>query len=163
MYATKWLPCTMLRLYMTLQLLWIMVVKHMQSYWPWIYLMLLTLFPMESFVINCPNCPLMVAIRGQLFNWISAFLAGRYQQAVLNGETSRPCPVTSGVPQGSVLGPLFFLCCINDIQKYWNFKKINIKLYADDVRALLYRNIISEEGIHILQEDLNTYGQKSGN
>ena len=54
------------------------------------------------------------------------------------------------VPRGSVLGPLLFLCYINDIP---NIVKSNIKLYADD--ALLYRNINSEEDIHILKEDLN--------
>jgi len=89
-------------------------------------------------------------IRGQLLNWISAFLTGRCQRVVLNGEISQPCLVTSGVPQGSVLGPLLFLCYINDIPKV---VKSNIKLYADD--ALLYRNINSEEDIRILQEDLN--------
>ena len=93
-------------------------------------------------------------IRGQLLNWINAFLTDRKQQVVLNGETSQPQPVISGVPQGSVLGPLLFLCYINDIP---SAVKSKIKLYADD--ALLYRDINSEEDIIILQEDLNALSQ----
>ena len=93
-------------------------------------------------------------IRGQLLNWINAFLTDRKQQVVLNGETSQPQSVISGVPQGSVLGPLLFLCYINDIP---TVVKSKIKLYADD--ALLYRNINSEEDITILQQDLNSLSQ----
>ena len=93
-------------------------------------------------------------IRGQLLNWINAFLTDRKQQVVLNGETSQPQSVISGVPQGSVLGPLLFLCYINDIP---TVVKSKIKLYADD--ALLYRNINSDEDITILQQDLNSLSQ----
>ena len=94
-------------------------------------------------------------IRGQLLNWIDAFLTDRKQQkVVLNGETSQPQLVISGVPRGSVLGPLLFLCYINDIP---TVVKSKIKLYADD--ALLYRNINSEEDITILQQDLNLLSQ----
>ena len=93
-------------------------------------------------------------ICGQLLNWINAFLSDRKQQVVLNGETSQPQSVISGVPQGSALGPLLFLCYINDIP---TVVKSNIKLYADD--ALLYRNINSEEDITILQQDLNSLSQ----
>ena len=93
-------------------------------------------------------------MRGQLLNWINAFLTDRKQQVVLNGENSQPQSVISGVPQGSVLGPLLLLCYINDIP---TVLKSKIKLYADD--ALLYRNINSEEDIAILQPDLNSLSQ----
>jgi len=116
----------------------------MQFYW--IYQKHLTLFPTKSYVINCSTMEYVVSC----LNWISAFLTGRCQQVVLNGETSQSCPVTSRDPQGSVLGPQLFLCYINDIPEVM---KSNIKLYADD--ALLYRNINSAEDIRILQEDLN--------
>ena len=89
-----------------------------------------------------------------MLNWINAFLTDRNQQVVLNGETSQPQSVISGVPQGSVLGPLLFLCYINDIP---TVVKSKIKLYADD--ALLYRNINSDEDITILKQDLNSLSQ----
>ena len=88
-------------------------------------------------------------IRGSTLKWIQSFLSGRSQQVVLNGKVSDSCTVLSGVPQGSVLGPLLFLCYINDLPKY---VKSTIRLYADD--ALIYREIRSKEDQDILQQDL---------
>ena len=82
-------------------------------------------------------------------NWISDFLSERTQCVVCGGSTSKPISVTSGVPQGSVLGPLLFLTYINDISD--NLSS-SCCLFADD--CILYRNITDAE---ILQEDLNKF------
>ena len=90
-------------------------------------------------------------IRGNLLTWLSSFLHGRSQQVVVDGAKSPVCKVTSGVPQGSVLGPTLFLIYINDI--VLNVKS-EMRLFADDI--LLYRTIKNPNDHEILQEDLNT-------
>ena len=64
---------------------------------------------------------------------------------MLEGEKSAEALVTSGVPQGSVLGPLLFLLYINDIQ---------VRLFADD--PAVYLTVTSLEDAHTLQADLDT-------
>ena len=77
------------------------------------------------------------------------FLHGCFQQVLVDGVKSLASEVTSGVPQGSVLGPTFFLIYINDI--VMNVKS-EIRLFADDI--LMY--IQNSNDYEILQEDLNT-------
>jgi len=67
-------------------------------------------------------------INGYLLNWILDFLSDRQQSVVLRGASSHKCRVTSGVPQGSVLGPILFLCYINDLPDLLSSK---VSLYAD--------------------------------
>ena len=89
-------------------------------------------------------------IRGHLLEWIKSFLTNRCQRVMVEGQTSTPAPVTSGVPQGIVLGPLLFLIYINDLPL-----KVSstTRLFADD--SLLYRRIRSSEDDRLLQEDLD--------
>ena len=89
-------------------------------------------------------------IRGDLLTWIKGFVSNRVQQVVVDSQQSNLTAVTSGVPQGTVLAPLLFLCFINDLP---NGIMSKIKLYADDV--LLYNTIHSQEDCHNLQQDLN--------
>ena len=88
--------------------------------------------------------------QGKTLRWIQDFLANRTQQVVINGHGSSRSYVTSGVPQGSVLGPLLFICYINDLPKE---VKSTLKLYADDV--LFYRIIRSINDCEMLQKDLD--------
>ena len=72
-----------------------------------------------------------LGVRGPLLRWIEAFLTGRTQQVAVNGKQSNPTPVRSGIPQGSVLGPVLFLVYVNDLPES---VKCDIKLFADDAK-----------------------------
>ena len=72
-------------------------------------------------------------IHNDLLKIIRSFLANRKQRTVLNGKTSNWGSVTAGVPQGSILGPLFFLVYINDLTEDL---RCNAKLFADDTSLL---------------------------
>ena len=89
-------------------------------------------------------------ITGNLNKWISNFLTTRSQRVVLEGEFSTTAEVISGVPQGTVLGPLLFLLYVNDIPSYVSSKT---RLFADD--GLLYREINSSSDATTLQKDLD--------
>jgi len=89
-------------------------------------------------------------IRGTTQSWIEDFLSSRTQQVVLEGSFSATSPVTSGVPQGSVLGTLLFLAYINDLPSK---VQSTARLFADD--CLLYRIIRSPEDSRQLQHDLD--------
>ena len=90
-------------------------------------------------------------IRGNTLNWIRAFLGNRSQIVVFDGEESGSVPVTSGVPQGSVLGPILFLIYINDLPDKLASK---VRLFADD--TAVYLTIGGEDDTKMLQQDLNS-------
>ena len=86
-------------------------------------------------------------ICGNIFNWIKSFLTNRKQRVKVNGEYSEFSPVTSGIPQGSILGPLLFIIFINDLPEgLSNFCKI----FADDTKIFG-----TTENIQSIQNDLN--------
>ena len=91
-----------------------------------------------------------IGINGELLQWIRSFLTHRLR-VVVNGTYSDWLSVRSGVPQGSVLGPLLFLLYIDDLHSIVKHSKL--KLYADDVA--LYREIKSEADCQLLQDDLD--------
>ena len=93
-------------------------------------------------------------IHNNTHTWISNFLKCRKQRVVVGGEHSTWTKVVSGVPQGTVLGPLLFLIYINDLPD--NIHSA-VRLFADD--CVLYREIKNEFDSHELQKDLNRLAQ----
>lgn len=89
-------------------------------------------------------------IRGHTLEWISNFLSGRRQQVLLDGAESEEVDVVSGVPQGTVLGPILFLLFINDLPD--NLTS-SARLFADD--CVVYRPINSAQDASILQQDID--------
>ena len=88
-------------------------------------------------------------ICGLVGNWIENWLSGRQQKVCVKGSGSAWAYVTSGVPQGSVLGPILFLIFINDLDS----EIINwILKFADDSK--LFGEVQSESDHQCLQQDL---------
>ena len=92
-----------------------------------------------------------VGIRGRLLKWISDFLRGRKQFVAVDGAVSSESDVISGVPQGTVLGPLLFLVYMVDINNQTQF--CNVRSFAYDTRVM--KAIDSVEDCHSMQRDLN--------
>ena len=95
-------------------------------------------------------------IQGNLLSWIEAFLSGRNQRVRVNGELSASKLVTSGIPQGSVLGPLLFVLYINDLP---DSVQSNILLFADDTK--IFRQVFTTEDAEALQKDIDALNQWS--
>jgi hypothetical protein len=89
-------------------------------------------------------------IGGNMMQWFSSYLSNRYQRVVVKGSHSGWLPVTSGVPQGSILGPLLFILYINDIPSCLKYSKITC--FADDTK--LYTSVNNIDDCHKLQVDL---------
>ena len=93
-----------------------------------------------------------LGVRGNLGRWIHSFITGRTQTVNVNGKRSPPSPVLSGVPQGSVLGPLLFLILIGDIDN--ELTSAFLSSFADDTRMGHKTDTHAEKTE--LQSDLNT-------
>ena len=86
-------------------------------------------------------------IRGNLLNFFTSYLEDRQQRVGINGSYSEYSLIESGVPQGSVLGPLLFLVYINDLEK--NLKS-QVKFYADDTMlySVVYDAVVSASDLN---------------
>ena len=89
---------------------------------------------------------------GSIHHWIQSFLSNRTQRVIIDGTLSSPVSVTSGMPQGTVLGPLLFLVYINDLSDH--IKHSTVRLFADD--CILHRHIQCDHDTLLLQEDINS-------
>ena len=90
-------------------------------------------------------------ITGKYLEWIKCFLQNRVQTVSVEGTLSYPTPVISGVPQGSVLGPLLFIIYINDLPDVVQFS--DILTFADDTKVVA--EVVGEGDTFKLQEDLD--------
>ena len=87
-------------------------------------------------------------VTGRPLNWKTDFLSGRQQRVAINYSRSSWQPVKSGIPQGSVLGPVMFLIYISTMPD-----KIASKIYAK-----LYRQIEDKLDVTCIHEDLQSLG-----
>ena len=92
-------------------------------------------------------------IVGNIANWIEEWLRNRKQRVVLNGRESNWANVLSGVPQGSVLGPILFLIYINDIDGAVDSVLTLLKKFADDTKMACVTDKISQ--CKRLQDEIN--------
>ncbi|XP_076435943.1 uncharacterized protein LOC143275602 [Babylonia areolata] len=87
-------------------------------------------------------------IEGKVLQWTEAFLSGRAQQVFVNGSKPDEARVTSGIPQGSVLGPLLFVIYINDLPRQ---VQSEVRIFADDTKLFAQSN--EQHARETLQED----------
>ena len=93
----------------------------------------------------------LYGIGGKFLSLIENFLTGRYQSVRVGNCLSPPSPVTSGIPQGTLLGPLFFIIFLNDISDVLQYTKM--VLYADD--AKIFKVCSSPEDCYDVVEDIS--------
>ena len=89
-------------------------------------------------------------IGNDVINWIEKWLTHRRQTVIVDGEISNWKSVLTGVPQGSVLGPILFLIYINDLEEDISSK---VPKFADDIKV--FREVTNDTDKQSLQDDLN--------
>jgi len=92
-------------------------------------------------------------VNSRVVVWIRGFLIGRSQRVSVGGHYSEEVRVTSGVPQGSVLGPLLFLAYVNDT---WRNIELKIRLFAD--YYIIYRKMLYIKDVEKIQTALDRLG-----
>ena len=126
-----------------------MIITYSLILFKWTSQKLLIKFHTNNSFINCSG---MVLPGTYIVGLIKSFLTDRSQKVIIESVSSSPISVTSGVPQGTVLGPLLFLEYVNDLPDC--IQHSTIRLFADD--CILHRPIQSESDAILLQEDINS-------
>ena len=108
---------------------------------------------------SVPHQPLLDLLSSQnfpplLLNWLHSYLLNRSQSVRLNGSSSSSQSVLSGVPQGSILGPLLFILYVNGITHLSLSLNCHLILYADDI--FIFKPINSSHDFYNLQSDLSS-------
>ena len=101
-----------------------------------------------------PHRPLLnkLDVNSHVLRWVADYLTSRSQCVVVDGDKSDKVQVLSGVPQGSVLGPLFFLIYIDEISSISLSPESGLGIYADDI--CIYRPISSCRDFKHVQDDI---------
>ena len=87
----------------------------------------------------------------KLIEWIASFLRGRTQEVVIDGSHSVRSEIVSGVPQGTVLGPVLFIIFTNDLER--EIRSSTVKFFADDTK--ISKKIAAVDDVGELQMDLD--------
>ena len=119
----------------------------------------MALFDLSKAFDRVPHYPLLrklgaVGLTGPILSWLKSYLSNRSQLVSVHGVDSDPVPVISGVPQGSVLGPLLFLVYVNDLCFSNLSSNSSLVLYADD--TTLYKPLSHSSDLADFQADINT-------
>lgn len=89
-------------------------------------------------------------IQGLVYDWIKDFLHARLQRVIVDGNYSNFVPVTSGIPKGSVLGPILFVIYINDLPEVID---VCFKMFADDSK--MYGRVKTVDQAVLVQDSIN--------
>jgi hypothetical protein len=98
----------------------------------------------------------MAGFRGSLLQWFQSYLTNRHQRVTAQGSTSTTQSITSGVPQGSILGPVLFSLYVNDLPH--TITSSQVAMFADDTK--LFKNIKDSEQLQNDLKHLETWSER---
>ena len=119
-------------------------------------------FDLKKAFDSVPHRPLLnklasMGLDSHILQWLGDYLYNRQQRVIVNGEASDSLPVLSGVPQGSILGPLLFIIYVDSVFLADLSPDTQLIVYADDM--LLYKPIRCTQDLVDLQSDTDKIGQ----